>query len=198
MKKSFLVILIGLITLGITPAKAQLDFGIVAGMNLSKADFKNVKGNLHSDNRCGWFAGPKVEFTLPVAGIGVDAAALYSQRNINGEVDGMETTEKLKTIEIPVNLRWQFGLKSLAAVFVATGPQFGFNIGGKDVNAFNTEIYRFKNSILSWNIGAGAKLLKHLEVGASYNIALSKFAKITGTNGSMKSNSFQVHVGYFF
>ena len=55
------------------------------------------------------------------------------------------------------------------------------------------------NSVLTWNIGAGVKLLKHLEVGVGYNIALSKFAKYTGTQeSSLKGNTFQVHVGYFF
>lgn len=196
MKKTILIVLLGLITLGITPAKAQLDLGLVAGMNLNKADLNKGPKNFHSSNRCGWYVGPKLEVTLPLAGIGVDIAALYSQRNINGEADGMEKTTKLNTIEIPLNLRCQFGLKSLVAAYIATGPQFGFNVGTKSM--WRASEYKIQNSILTWNIGAGVKVLKHLEVGVGYNIALSKFAKYTGTQQSMKTNTFQAHLGYFF
>lgn len=185
---------------GVQQSKAQLDFGIVAGMNLSKANYHEPIGrNFRSDNRCGWYAGPKLEFTVPLIGIGIDASAQYSQRYINGSEADNETTKTLKTIEFPINIRYQFGMPSLVAAYVATGPQFGFNVGSKHFSSFwNTEQYRIKNSILSWNIGAGLKVLKHIEIGIGYNIALSKFAKTTHTQESLKTNSFQAHVGYFF
>lgn len=191
--------LIALLGLGVQQSKAQLDFGIVAGMNLSKADFKNAKANIDSKNRLGWFVGPKAEFTLPLIGLGADASILYSQRTINVDSEDGAKNNKLNTFEVPINVRWQFGLKSLAAVYVATGPQFGFNIGSGSIKDIKNVEYKTKNSILTWNIGAGVKVLKHVEAGLAYNIALSKFAKYTGTQeSSLKSNTFQVHVGYFF
>ena len=201
MKKTLIIVLVAFIGFGTQHVNAQLDFGVVAGMNISKADFKNPAHSFKSGNRCGWFIGPKVEFAVPLIGIGADASVQFSQRNINIENrDGSETSSnKLNTIEIPINLRYQFGFSSLAAAYIATGPQFGFNVGkGKFKEIRDTE-YKVKNSILTWNIGAGVKLLKHLEAGVTYNIALSKFAKYTGTQeSSLKSNTFQVHVGYFF
>jgi opacity protein-like surface antigen len=106
----------------------------------------------------------------------------------------------MNTIEIPINLRYQFGFSSLASAYIATGPQFGFNVGSKKIKEMaDFNYYKVKNSVLTWNIGAGVKLLKHLEAGVAYNIALSKFAKYTGTQeGSLRSNTFLVHVGYFF
>ena len=200
MKKTLIVVLVALIGFGTQHVNAQLDFGVVAGMNVSKADFKNPRNNLKSGNRCGWFVGPKVEFAVPVVGIGADASLLYSQRNINVEDGATEENNKFNTIEIPINLRYQFGFSSLAAAYIATGPQFGFNVGSKKIkDVADLDYYKVKNSILTWNIGAGVKLLKHLEAGVTYNIALSKFAKYTGTQeSSFKSNTFQVHVGYFF
>ncbi len=201
-KKIFAVALCLFTAFGILQSQAQLDFGVVAGMNLSKANFREPAGrNFRSDNRCGWFAGPKLEFTVPVVGIGADASVQYSQRYVNGadNVSGTDQTRTLRTLEIPVNLRYQFGVPSLVAGYLATGPQFGFNVGSKSFSSFwSTDEYRIKNSILSWNIGVGLKVLKHVEVGVGYNIALSKFAKTKATGQSVKSNSFQAHVGYFF
>ena len=186
-------------TLGVQQAKAQIDFGVVAGLNVSKVNFKNFSSNVKSSNRCGWYAGPKIEFTVPVIGIGADISAQYSQRSINVSNGPHEKSQNLKTIEVPINLRYQFGMPSVAAVYVATGPQFGFNIGSGSFKEIGAVDYKVKNSILSWNVGAGVKVLKHLEVGLGYNIALSKYAKITGTQeSSLKANTFQAHVGYFF
>lgn len=199
MKKILIILLAAAMTLGVQQAKAQVDFGIVAGLNVSKVNFKNFKSNVNSSNRCGWYVGPKIEFTVPVVGIGADISAQYSQRSINVSDGPWEKNHNLKTIEVPINLRYQFGMPSIAAVYVATGPQFGFNIGSGSFKEMGAVDYKVKNSILSWNIGAGVKVLKHLEVGLGYNIALSKYAKITGTQeSSLKANTFQAHLGYFF
>ena len=204
MKKKIFALALCLFTaFGVLQTQAQLDFGIAAGMNLSKANFKEPVGrNFSSSNRCGWYAGPKLEFTVPVIGIGVDASVQYSQRYVNGSDNAShaERTQTLKTIEIPINLRYQFGMPSLVAGYIATGPQFGFNVGSKTFSNFwdSADEYRIKNSILSWNIGVGLKVLKHVEVGVGYNIALSKFAKTKQSGQTVKSNSFQAHVGYFF
>lgn len=199
MRKTILVVLVALVGFGTQQASAQIDFGVVAGMNVSKADFKRPMDNLKSGNRCGWFVGPKVEVAILLVGIGVDASVQYSQRSINMDSELGERNRSLKTIEVPINLRYQVGFSSLAAAYIATGPQFGFNVGSGSLKDIEGTEYKIKNSILTWNIGAGVKLLKHLEVGVGYNIALSKFAKFTGTQeSSLKGNTFQAHVGYFF
>lgn len=200
MKKTLILMLVATIGFGIQQGKAQVDFGVVAGLNINKADFKKPANNLKSDARCGWFAGPKVEFTVPMVGIGLDASVLYSRRNINVENADGEKNNKLNTIEIPINLRYQFGFSSLAAAYIATGPQFGFNVGNKKIKEIaELDYYKVKNAVLTWNVGVGVKVFKHLEVGVDYNIALSKFAKYTGTQeSSIKSNTFQAHLGFFF
>ena len=52
---------------------------------------------------------------------------------------------------------------------------------------------------VSWNIGAGVKLLGHVELGVGYNIMLSKYAKTYGAGTySFRDNTFQVQVAYLF
>ena len=169
---------------------------------MSKLSFDNGK-YFDSDNRAGWYVGPKVWFNIPIVGLGVNASAQYSQRRMNvksgdGE-DAVSDSKNLNTIEIPINVRYTLGLGSIASVYAETGPQFGFNVGNKTVS----EVAKFKSSNVTWNVGIGARVLGHLEAGVGYNIALSNFGELVpdqlrGTKNDFKSNTWQVQVAYLF
>lgn len=196
MKKILLTLVAVLSLAWAMPSQAQIKFGVVGGLNLSKLSFSDYP-DLSSDNRCGWYIGPKVEFTVPIVGLGVDASLQYSQRKMNVGQSLYENSSTYKSIEIPINLKYTIGLGSLAAIYASTGPQFGFNVGSKNW----AENFRMKDANVTWNVGAGVKLLGHLEIGAGYNFAVTKFA--TGWNAhdqeaSFKTNSWQVQVGYIF
>ena len=202
MKKFFLAVAMLFIIGGATTASAQFKFGIVAGMNMSKLSFDDGK-YFNSEHRAGWYVGPKVWFSIPVVGLGINASAQYSQRRMNvksgdGE-DAVSDSKNLNTIEIPINVRYTLGLGSIASVYAETGPQFGFNVGNKTVS----EVAKFKSSNVTWNVGIGARVLGHLEAGVGYNIALSKFGELvpdalTGTKNDFKSNTWQVQLAYLF
>ena len=52
---------------------------------------------------------------------------------------------------------------------------------------------------VSWNVGAGVKLLGHFELGVGYNIMLGKYAKTYGAGTySFRYNTFQVQAAYLF
>ena len=159
------------------PANAQFAFGIKGGLNLVNNDVSGLTNMtkddfMNTENYTGFFIGPKVEMDIPVAGLGFELAALYSQKGLTAPT---EETYKLNSVLIPVNLRWGFGLGNLAKIFVAAGPEFDFNIGE------NTEFvtgskeqgivaYAVNKSALSINVGVGATLLKHVQLGVNYNI----------------------------
>lgn len=176
------------------PAQAQIKFGVKAGLNVSKL---HLSENIVSkDNRAGFFVGPTAEFTLPLLGLGIDGSVLYNQFGVDSE----KGTSTKKSIEIPINLRWTVGFSSLVGAYVAVGPQFGFNVGDRWFN----EVCEFKKNTTSFNVGAGLKLLGHLQVGATYNFALKDNGKIhdddiedLATIG-FKQNTWQVSVAYLF
>lgn len=177
------------------PAQAQIKFGVKAGLNVSKLHLS--KETLSSDNRAGFFVGPTAEFTLPLLGLGIDGSVLYNQFGVDSE----EGTSTKKSIEIPINLRWTVGFSSLVGAYVAVGPQFGFNVGDR----WFDEVCEFKKNTTSFNVGAGLKLLGHLQVGANYNFALKDNGKIhdgdiedLATIGGFKQNTWQVSVAYLF
>ena len=147
-----------------------------------------------------------MKFTLPVVGLGIDAAALYDQRSAKvGD-------EKIKqqSIQVPVNLRYGIGLGSTASFYIFAGPQFGFAIGDKSNNVFDNALeWRLKDSNLSANVGLGLMLLDHLQVSANYNIAIGTTGefdviKTTGNaiwdnvTGKAKANAWQISLAYYF
>ena len=192
------------------PSQAQVKFGVMAGLNLTNiSDFSlNAQGVENAiSNKAGFFVGPTVKFTLPIVGLGIDAAALYDQREAktNGE------TLKSQSIQIPINVRYGIGLGSMAEIFAFAGPQFGFNIGDKDKTWGDVKDtaakWTLKSSNVSANVGIGATIMSKLQLKVNYNIALGKTGEIdvkTGANEAWKTitgakaNAWQVSASYFF
>lgn len=209
MKRVFLSLVAAVLltmTFAVQSFAQSFDFGIVAGINLSKVKFKgDYKDTFGTDSRTGWYFGPKVTFNTAF-GLGIDAAAQYSLRKLNIEGE----TENYHSFEIPVNVRYNIGLGKKAGAYIATGPQFGFgmkNMKWRSVGEGTN--FSKENMSLTWNIGAGLRLLNHLEVGLGYNFALSKVGKAmwskVGPNSESKdyelkyrTNTFQVQVAYIF
>lgn len=73
MKKLFaLVVAFAAITMS---AKAQIDFGVKGGLNVTSMSLDAKV--LDSSNQMGFFIGPTAKFTLPVVGLGIDASLLF-------------------------------------------------------------------------------------------------------------------------
>ena len=185
MKKIFGALLIAVCIGMAMPAQAQIHFGVKGGLNLSKASFSNVKENFKKDNFTGFFIGPMAEFTIPIVGLGVDGALLFSQRG-KDEV-------KQTGLEVPVNLKYTIGLGSLLGIYVAAGPDFFFDFKKKDY------VDR-KKAQVALNLGAGVKLLKHLQVGVTYQLPMgdSFTWKNAGDAIGAKNKTWQVSAAYLF
>ena len=174
MKKMFSLALVALGLMAAMPSQAQIKFGLKGGLNIT--DMSMDSKVLDASNRTGFFIGPTVKFTLPVVGLGIDAAALYDQREskLKGEVNGTEADLNTKVtqqaINIPVNLRYTFGLGNTAGIYLAAGPQFGFNVGDKNFDMMEVANYKLKSSNFSVNLGAGASMDIHKAAAFPYLI----------------------------
>ena len=194
MKKIFGALMIAICIAMAMPAQAQIHFGVKGGLNLSKASFSNV--SFKKDNFTGFFIGPMAEFKIPIVGLGVDASLLFAQRGIKVSEGNEDYTVKQNGIDIPVNLKYTIGLGSLAGIYFAAGPDFYFDFAGnKTIEGVKTDK---KKAEVGINVGAGVKLLNHLQVGANYNIPLGDTAKLEGIDGSFKTKTWQVSVAYIF
>ena len=201
MKKLFTMVVL-LATMAVA-AQAQLKFGVKGGLNLTSMKFD--KDVVDPSNQAGFFIGPTIKFTLPVVGLGIDASALYDQRSAKLA----DETVKQQSIQVPINLRYGFGLGSTASIYIFAGPQFGFAIGDK-VQEIGNNIadWRLKDSNLSANVGLGLMLLNHLQISANYNIALGTTGEVDVNKalsttwdtaiGKAKANAWQLSVAYYF
>ncbi|MDR1682727.1 MAG: PorT family protein [Candidatus Symbiothrix sp.] len=179
MKKNWIFLLALLLTSGIT-VQAQLKFGLKAGVNLSNValDGGALADNLEVDNFTGFHVGPIVEITVPILGIGLDAALLYSNEGfkvsgVKGLSDaqtalfGEIETYKTNNLLVPVNLKYKLNVLNLIGAYAAIGPYAKFNIDKMK------EEYESKTFAAGLNFGIGVELLGHLQVGVNYQLGLT-------------------------
>ena len=189
MKKIISVLMVAVALMMVAPAQAQLiKFGVKGGMNFSELDlsvktFEGVK-----EKSTGFFIGPMAEITLPIVGLGVDGAVLFSQRG----------SDELKEqgLEIPVNLKYTIGLGSMLGVYFAAGPDFYFNL--KDIDWQNVDA---KKTQVALNLGAGVKLLSKLQLGLTYQIPMGdsfEWKNVTEKAVSAKNKTWQASIAYIF
>ena len=210
MKKFFTIMLMAVAMA--MPSKAQTQFGLKGGLNLTNiSDFSFSAAGVDNavKNKAGFFIGPTVKFTLPVVGLGIDASALYDQREGKVEGDGGEDmTLKSQSIQIPINVRFGFGLGETASIFIFAGPQFGFNIGSKTKELVDDVAqWTLKSSNFSANVGIGATFINHIQLKVNYNIAFGKTGevevkkvgeKVWETVTGAKENAWQISAAYIF
>ncbi|MBQ9363271.1 MAG: porin family protein [Bacteroidaceae bacterium] len=216
MKKNvFMTAVLAVSFLFAVPAEAQIKFGVKAGLNVNSVSLSNLGSNFSTDNRTGFFAGLQADVTVPFLGFGCDIAVLYNNKvsqyayattDEGGNTVGAVGNTTLQYIDIPFNIRYNLGLSSAASLYLATGPQFSFNISGKSVQAaIDDTSWKFKDSEFSWNFGAGVTFLSHYRVGYNFNLACGKTAEINYKDaanqlvqGKLKNNTHQISLMYIF
>lgn len=195
------------------PASAfGFDWGVTGGLNLTKLKLSGAaKENFSANNRAGWFVGAKANLSIAL-GFGLDASLLYSQQKYSLNGRDYDRSKTMRAVAIPVNLRYNVGLGKVASVFVATGPQFDFNVGSRNWNIASENytgtdgLFKQENMSTSWNVGAGVKMLDRVELGVGYNFGLGKvgetiISNVTGHNvrsNDMNANTFKVSMAVYF
>lgn len=174
MKKVTGLVLIILMAFIAVPAKSQLKFGVKGGLNISSVHLSS--DILKADNVTGFQIGPMIETTIPLIGVGLDAAILYSQKGMDVKSEtGTSTNVKTDYIDVPVNLKWKFGLPIIKG-YLAAGPYIGFRVGGDkfwEIPGSVVGQVKAKNFSAGLNFGAGVELISHLQVGINYGLGLT-------------------------
>lgn len=174
MKKVTGLVLIILMAFIAVPAKSQLKFGVKGGLNISSVHLNS--DILKADNVTGFQIGPMIETTIPLIGVGLDAAILYSQKGMDVKSEtGTSTNVKTDYIDVPVNFKWKFGLPIIKG-YLAAGPYIGFRVGGDkfwEIPGSVVGQVKAKNFSAGLNFGAGVELISHLQVGINYGLGLT-------------------------
>ncbi|MDH6357262.1 porin family protein [Parabacteroides sp. PF5-9] len=177
MKKIIGLVLVAFMALIASPAQAQIRFGVKGGLNISSVHFSSDV--LEADNVTGFHIGPMLETTIPLLGIGLDAAILYSQKGMERDQENMKTDY----IDIPVNFKWKFGIP-LVKAYLNAGPYVGFRVGGDKIwNVVGNQI-EAKSFGAGLNFGLGAEVFNHLQVGLNYGLGLTNDFSSSPINAS--------------
>lgn len=218
MKKILVSALVALMAIfAVVPVQAGIfKWGIEGGINMSK--MKISKSALEANNRSGWFAGVKAQVTIPLLGLGIDGAVLYSQKYMDVEKAMVGTSltgqpyyymgtesKSMPYFELPINIKYNIGFSSVIGAYISTGPQWSYYMGGKTFTFEDGTIGSFKDTNFSWNIGLGINAIKHLQLGVTYNIPIGKTGEVKEMNAwdvtkalDMKNNTWQVRLAYMF
>ena len=144
------------------------------GLNIASVHFSTEV--LQSDNVTVFQIGPMIEGSLPLVGLGFDAAILYAQKGLETKtVSGEKTSLKNDYIDVPVNLKWKLGLPVMK-VYLAAGPYVGFRVGGNkiwELPGSMVDQVKTKSFSAGLNFGAGVELISHLQVGLNYGLGLT-------------------------
>ena len=195
-KVKCLLILVALLV--VSTADAQMRFGAKGGLNIAKAEFN--KDVFKSDNITGFHIGPTLETMFGKGGLGLDLALLYSQKGFKSD----DETVKNSYIEVPVNLKFKFGMP-LVNPYIAAGPYIGFLVSGdKPWTVSNTiqEQIKAKSFSAGLNFSVGADIFDKLQLGLNYGWGLTdNYETFEGKNVDSytgKSHTWSISATYFF
>ena len=205
MRHSRIAMLLAAMACSSTFASAQgLKFGVVGGMNLTKLRISSTADRKHfgSDNQTGWYIGGKLVASTGF-GLGADVALEYSKQML----DINDDATAYHTLEIPVNVRFNFFTDKTLGFYLATGPQFGFalkNMRWEDTMQGGN--FSKENMTTTWNVGGVVRLFKRLEIGIGYNFAMKKAGSIFMPSDEdredyeleYKPNTFQLQAALLF
>ena len=185
--KKIIISMVVMAMFAVMPASAQgIAFGVKGGVNFTKMSIDNDAVDCEAG--VGFFVGPtlKIDF-LPF--LGVQGSIFYEQAN--SKVAG----EKIKrqSVIVPIDVRVNLKLNEESGIYLATGPQFGFNVGEDEFTWSESDSYKntfqLKKSMFNWNFGIGAMLTKKIEVGVVYSLGIAKTGELEAEIDRAKDNN---------
>ena len=174
MKRMKWILAAAVMLVATTTAQAQCRFGVKGGLNIASVSFD--RSVLGSDNITGFHIGPTLEWTVPILGIGVDGAVLYSQRGFGVGGESLRSNY----IDVPVNAKFKFSVPMISP-FVAAGPYASFRVSGNkawDIAGQVINQVEAKNFAAGLNFTAGAEVMNMVQVGLTYSLGLTDNYKL--------------------
>lgn len=159
-------------------ANAQLRFGIRGELGMNTPSF--TTDAFKTENLNSFKVGPTLEFMLPVVNLGVEGSLLYSNdrmnvKNVSGNgVESVVDEVSQHYIDVPVSLKYKFGIISPLKIYLAGGPYARMLVGKNEFTYADikdkVEAKNFEGGI---NLGVGADIVDRIQVGVNYGIKLT-------------------------
>lgn len=196
MKRVLFILAVLAVVSSLSVAQLGISKGIKGGLNMANFGGSDAGG---SSGITQFAAGIFVEFNLP-GPFAIQPEALYSVKGSKGTALGVEITQTLSYIDIPVLLKYKLPTPGVTpSVYV--GPSLGILVGAK-AKANGSEVddkSAFPSSDIGAVFGAAIQLplgATNLTLDARYDMGLSTLDK----SGAAKvyNRVFQILVGISF
>ncbi|MDD2476881.1 MAG: porin family protein [Dysgonamonadaceae bacterium] len=181
MKKSRLLVVAIIVAFSTitTAGYSQIRLGLRGEVGLNKASFS--KNAIEVENLNSFKLGPTMEVMLPMMDFGVEASLLYNNDRMDvSQISSGENNirEEISItnhyIDIPVNLKYKFGLILPVKIYAAAGPYARIHVGGDDIKFSDvTDDIKAKAFEAGINLGLGVEIIKRLAVGVNYGMQLT-------------------------
>ena len=174
-------------------------FGAKAGANFSSVNGDDAES---FSGKTGFHFGGMVE--IPVSDkFAVQPELLYSSQGADYSENEFTGSYKLDYLTIPVMAKFSLG----EGFSVQAGPQVGFLLSAKDEYEIDGETMKedvkdfTKSTDIGANIGVDYTFDSGLNIGARYNMGISRLDDFSGeeaTNTKWRNSVFQISLGYLF
>jgi hypothetical protein len=199
MKKIILIVCVAV--LGVVSAKAQLSYGVTAGLATSSATGDVDKAAY----KLGFHVGALLDYAINDQ-FSIIPELLFTQRGYKIDEDYSKLTLNLNYLQIPVNAAYKFSLPNESKLLVFAGPYVGYALSGK-VSPEKGDSHKIKIGSgdndevkaldLGFNIGVGYQYEK-IFFKLQYNLGFSNIANTENDDYSVKNVNIGVTVGYIF
>ncbi len=170
-----------------TVSQAQIKFGAKGGVNISNIDIEVEGISISPDALTSFHVGVMAKYQFSEQ-FGIQPELVYSAEGAEIESDKFN----LNFINIPI----LFAYNPTEIFSIHAGPQVGIlssaEVDGEDIKD------ELKGLNLSLAIGAAVELTNGFTGGVRYNLGLSDLNDAEGDESTLKANTFQIYVGYFF
>jgi hypothetical protein len=182
-----------------TAAKAQVSFGLKAGLSFYNFTGSAVKDLGLSDSRSlkpGLIAGVISEITLSKL-FTLQPGLLYSQEGNYQKSGTDKSVYNFNYLNVPVMLQY----RDHSGFFGETGPQLGFLLKGSnkltsgDATTTTDVTSQSQKAVFSWNVGCGWLFKSGIGINARSSWGLSSIIK---DQSSLTNSGFNATVFYLF
>ena len=192
MRRTNALVITTALTLGLaSQASAQVEIGVKAGLTFATISESNLSPNFES--KTGFVAG--VHFGFPLGtNFMLQPEALITQQGAGFTVPGGEGDLQLTYLQVPLNLRLNFGSGNVRP-FILAGPYAAFKLSCDADDLFDDDC---DNDISGTDYGldfGGGILFGKFFVEARYNLGL---ADVSELDFDSKQRVFMVMVGFAF
>ncbi len=173
----------------------KVEWGVMAGINVP--DYKTDMEMADIKNKLGWQAG--IVTSLKIGWVSVDPQIFYVRQGLRIRPEGGgELNLKSNSIDAPVLVSF----RPIPLVRIFAGPVFTvMNSCKQKVGADRVDFGRIRPT-LSYSVGAGVTLFKHLAVDLRYNGRFKAKSDVVLPDGRkldrLRTYNVALNVGYLF